>query len=134
MKSILIIAFVFAFSSCVLDSNPKLFNVLNGSDTNIAIFISEDSTISDTTLFYGGKYDLNSKKLDELNGVTKKHFFILFFNQDSMYKDIKNKNMYEISRRNYLSRYKLFLDSINKEDTLIYHDRNFTDFRHHIEH
>lgn len=132
LKNILIVSCIFALSSCVLDSNPKILNIANVSDTNISIFISNDSTISDTTLFFGGKYDLNANKLDELNGITKNTFYIIFFNQDSVYGDIKNKKLYGISERNFLSRYKLSLDSLNEKDTLIYKSPSFIDFHHHI--
>jgi len=132
MKSVAIVSCVIILSSCMFDSNPKILNIANVSNTNISIIISNDSTITDTALFYGGKYDLNANKLDELNGVTKNTFYIIFFNQDSVYAYIKNKKLQGIVKRTFLCTYKLSLNSLNKNDTLYYKSPTLIDFRYYI--
>ena len=108
------------FNSCWMDSNPKIFNLKNESKRNIVAFVFPDSVYSDQTLYHLYGTQISPNATYEYHGVVSKKFFLYVFDSDSVDKYIKAKKIDGIVQKSFLCKRKLFIDSINKSDTLIF--------------
>jgi hypothetical protein len=75
----------------------------------------------DSTLFYGTEISIRPNEIIDYHGVSfDSTFFVFFFDEDSVYSNIKNNKLKQIAQKSFLDKYLLSKDSLNINDTVIF--------------
>jgi hypothetical protein len=121
MKTIIYFLLTLLISSCVMDTNPKLFNIQNKYSKDILVSISNDSLYGDSDIFYGTKIRIRSNKTEDYHATPLQNTFVVFFfDKDSIDTNIRNNTLQGIFQKSILNKYLLSKDSINMNDTLTF--------------
>ncbi len=133
MKIIFIISSAIFLCSCVPDTNPKLFNMLNNSNKELIICTSNDSLYQDSDLYYGTKIYIKANKVNDYHGVPLGNsFFIFIFDKDTVDLYQRNNTLQGISQKSILGSYFLLKDTLNKNDTLKFDDMKHITLIHYL--
>lgn len=110
--------------SCVMDYNPKMFNIINKYKSDVIICISHDSLFTDSNLFYGPKISIRPNEVIAYHGVSlENNFFVFLFDADSVDSNIKNNRLKQITQKSFRDKYLISKDSLKKDDTLVLDER-----------
>jgi hypothetical protein len=122
MKKLLFLSII--LNSCVCDHITKVAVIKNRSGKNIAVVYQPVDSINDKLLFGGDKLILEPDSTGDIFSTSSAITHFYFFDYDTVSKYINEDQVKGIVQKAFLQHMAISEDSLEKNDTLIYFEKN----------
>lgn len=132
VKKIVVGVICWVHCSCVLDYFPRLVYIKNNSATDVVVCRSMDSIMNSDQLYYSPKFNIYKDSGAYLIGAPfpdDHPSYLFFFDLDSVYTHLRNKEISSIFKNSYLKKYEILHTKSQSNDTIFFHAGNQIEYK-----